>query len=97
MPTSPYQAWGDGWPPEWDPDLGPDLPDDGGPFEIGHWEYRWPTGCSRPAELIGGRLVFYGPFDERDLATARRAYPHHDVVLTDDSFNIELRPTRSEP
>lgn len=94
MPSSiPFQAWGEDWPSEWDPSLGPDLPTDGSSFEIGHWEYRWPVGCSRPTELIAGVLVFYGPFDERDLDTARRTYPHHHVVLAEGSFNIKIRPT----
>jgi hypothetical protein len=94
QPRTPKDLWGAAWPAQWDPNLGPDLPADGGPFELEHWTYRWPTGCRRPAELIRGALVFYGPFDHRDVEIAKRTYPSHDVVLT-DGFNIEIRPTAS--
>lgn len=90
---SPRELWGADWPAEWDPNLGPDPPDDGSPFLADHKHYRWPTGCSHPAELVHGVLVFCGPFDHRDVTTAQRTYPHHDVVLTRE-FNIEIRPRR---
>jgi hypothetical protein len=35
-------------------------------------------------ELWNGQAVFYGVFDDRDLATARRCFPGRQVWLTED-------------
>ena len=45
--------------------------------------HRWPTGAEK-AELFDGSLVFTGPFDERDVVMARRAYPGRLVELGPD-------------
>jgi hypothetical protein len=51
---------------------------------------RWPT-ATQKVELLHGVLVFVGDFDERDLATARRAYPGHRAVLNADG-GLEVHP-----
>ncbi|WP_432171200.1 hypothetical protein [Streptomyces sp. 1222.5] len=52
---------------------------------------RWPT-ASQKAELLHGVLVFTGDFDERDLETARRAYPGRRPVLNADG-GLEVHPS----
>ncbi|MFH8483168.1 hypothetical protein [Streptomyces sp. NPDC018055] len=53
--------------------------------------HRWPTGVSK-TELIEGRIVFFWaaqPFDERDVAAARRAYQDRVVQLSPEG-NVEV-------
>ncbi|MGW1436943.1 Thoeris anti-defense Tad2 family protein [Streptomyces griseus] len=53
--------------------------------------HRWPTGVSK-TEMIEGRIVFFWsakPFDERDVAAARRAYQDRVVQLSPEG-NVEV-------
>lgn len=42
---------------------------------------RWPLGAGY-AELVRGRAVWAGPWDERDVATAQICFPGRKVYLT---------------
>lgn len=59
---------------------GPDLPGPEDAFEIDVFTRRWPTGAEK-VELQHGHPVFYGRWDERDVAIAQRAYPGRVVRL----------------
>ncbi|GAA3234947.1 hypothetical protein GCM10010468_68420 [Actinocorallia longicatena] len=61
-------------------DNGPDLPTADDPFEVDAFSRRWPTGAEK-IELQDGVPVFYGRWDERDVAIAERAYPGRVVRL----------------
>ncbi|WP_395577292.1 hypothetical protein [Streptomyces sp. BK79] len=51
---------------------------------------RCPTAAQK-VDLLHGVLVFVGDFDERDLATARRAYRGSRAVLNADG-GLEIHP-----
>ncbi|WP_067479863.1 Uma2 family endonuclease [Actinomadura hibisca] len=59
---------------------GPDLPHSEEPILIDAFGHRWPTGAEK-IELWDGCPVFYGEWDERDVAIAERAYPGRVVRL----------------
>ncbi|GAB2806725.1 hypothetical protein GCM10022221_00110 [Actinocorallia aurea] len=59
---------------------GPDLPAADEAFGIDSFLRRWPTGVEK-VELHNGSPVFYGRWDERDVAIAQRAYPGRVVRL----------------
>lgn len=59
---------------------GPDLPHCEDPILIDAFGHRWPTGAEK-VELWDGCPVFYGEWDERDVAIAERAYPGRVVRL----------------
>src|SRR6478609_6082148 len=42
---------------------------------------RWPVGA-RKCEMVRGRAVWEGPWDERDVEIARRTFPGRRVYLT---------------
>jgi len=69
---------------------GPDLPPAAEPMTAEMLLSRWPTGAQK-VELIHGVLIFVGDFDERDLDTARRAYPGRRPVLNGDG-GLEVHP-----
>jgi hypothetical protein len=74
---------------------GPDLPAPDDLFDIDAWQYRWPTGAEK-TELYAGVIVFSGQFDERDVATAQRAYPGRQIVLNEGG-GIEIHPAADVP
>lgn len=45
-------------------------------------------------ELVAGVPVFYGQFDDRDVAIAERTYPGRQIVLNEDG-GIEIRPRQA--
>lgn len=59
---------------------GPDLPAADEAFDVAAFFRRWPTGAEK-IELHDGSPVFYGRWDERDVATAQRAYPGRVIRL----------------
>lgn len=59
---------------------GPDLPSSEDPILIDAFGHRWPTGAEK-VELEDGCPIFYGDWDERDVAIAERAYPGRVVRL----------------
>jgi hypothetical protein len=59
---------------------GRDLPAADETISIDTFGFRWPTGAEK-AELWDGCPVFYGVWDERDVAIAERAYPGRVVRL----------------
>ncbi|WP_433326216.1 Uma2 family endonuclease [Spirillospora sp. CA-294931] len=62
------------------PGKGSDLPDSEEPVLIDSFAHRWPTAAEK-SELWDGCPVFYGAWDERDVAIAERAYPGRVVRL----------------
>jgi hypothetical protein len=74
---------------------GPDLPSPNELFEVETWLHRWPTG-TRKAELYYGVLVYFGEFDERDVAIAQNAYPGRRILL-DEGARIEIHPASNTP
>ncbi|MFF8867817.1 hypothetical protein ACF08B_37895 [Streptomyces sp. NPDC015139] len=73
---------------------GPDLPPAAAPMTAEALLSRWPTGVQK-VELVHGVLIFTGRFDERDLDTARRAYPGRRAVLNTDG-GLEVHPAGRE-
>lgn len=60
---------------------GPDLPaDPSEPFELGHWQWRWPMGAEK-VEMVEGAPMWSGQFDSRDVATAQRTFPGRQIYL----------------
>ncbi|MBA9006913.1 MULTISPECIES: Uma2 family endonuclease [Thermomonospora] len=59
---------------------GPDLPSCEEPILVDAFGHRWPTGAEK-VELEDGCPIFYGEWDERDVAIAERTYPGRVVRL----------------
>lgn len=59
---------------------GPDLPSCEEPILIDAFGHRWPTGAEK-VELEDGCPIFYGAWDERDVAIAERTYPGRVIRL----------------
>ncbi|WP_200827304.1 Uma2 family endonuclease [Thermomonospora echinospora] len=60
--------------------IGPDLPSCEEPILVDAFGHRWPTGAEK-VELEDGCPIFYGEWDERDVAIAERTYPGRVVRL----------------
>lgn len=60
--------------------VGPNLPSSEEPILIDSFGHRWPTGAEK-VELEDGCPIFYGDWDDRDVAIAERAYPGRVVRL----------------
>ncbi|MGW5657221.1 hypothetical protein [Streptomyces humi] len=69
---------------------GPDLPPPHEPITAAVYLNRWPSAVVR-AEFLHGVLLFYGDFDERDIAIAQRTYPGRRVLLNADC-GLEVHP-----
>jgi hypothetical protein len=66
-------------------------------IEIDTFGYRWPTGAEK-AELWDGCPVFYGVWDQRDVAIAQRAYPGRVIRLDQEAGRPgTLRVLPAEP
>ncbi|MEV2255853.1 hypothetical protein AB0I94_35750 [Streptomyces sp. NPDC050147] len=75
---------------------GPDLPEAEAPMLTQVLVARWPTGATK-SELIHGVLYFTGAFDQRDVATAERAYPGRRALVNRDGA-LEVHPAgQGEP
>lgn len=72
--------WADRWRGRNMDDTGPDLPSCEEPILVDAFGHRWPTGAEK-VELEDGCPIFYGEWDERDVAIAERTYPGRVVRL----------------
>lgn len=65
------------------------LPPPDQPFTIESLD-RWPLGAYK-RELEDGVALWYGPWDERDVLIAQRAFPGRSVAL-DEVGNLRVGP-----
>ncbi|WP_199546310.1 hypothetical protein [Streptomyces sp. N35] len=77
--------------------LSPDLPPAEAPMSVEAHLARWPTGAWK-TELIRGVIYAYarGQFDERDIATAERAFPGRRGLINANG-DLEVHPAGTSP